>query len=302
MVKGHVLITGATGMIGKALIKDLIKKNYTVSILSRKNSTIQGVNLYLWDPEKKAIDANCLNGVDTIIHLAGEGVATKKWSQARKQQIINSRVESTELLNSLLKTSEHTVKNFISASAVGYYGNRKDEILTEDSGVGNGFLATCCQLWEDAVDKMNSLGLRVAKIRIGFVLSKQGGALPELEKPIKLFVGAPLGSGKQWIPWIHLDDLVQIFLHVVENSTLSGAFNACAPNPVTNETLTKAVARNVHRPVWPFSVPEAIMKLILGEMSQVVLMSNNTSVEKLIKTGFFFKFTQLEDALKEIYK
>jgi uncharacterized protein (TIGR01777 family) len=302
MMKRHILITGATGMIGKGLINVLMKKNYSVSILSRSKSTIEGVTGYLWDPDREEIDADCLKGVDTIIHLAGESVASKKWTEARKQDILNSRVGSTDLLHKLLETSDHTVANFISASAVGYYGDREDEILKEDSGAGSGFLADCCQLWENAVDKMDNLGLRVAKIRIGVVLDKAAGALPELEKPIKFFVGAPLGSGNQWIPWIYLHDLVQIFVHVVDNNELSGAFNACAPNPITNKTLTKAVAKNVHRPVWPFGVPESVMKMILGEMSQVVLASNNTSAEKLISTGFFFKFTHLEDALKDIYK
>ena len=300
-MKKHILVTGATGMVGKALLQSLHQKGYTITVLSRKPTTVKNAKVYLWDVQKQQIDLNCLTDVDTIIHLAGASVAEKKWTKARKKEIIDSRVQSTQLLYKSLKEHPNNVQNFISASAVGYYGDCGDEILTEECPNGFGFLAECCQLWENAVDEMKHLDLRVAKIRIGFVLGKSEGALPALEKPIRFFVGAPLGSGKQWIPWIHLHDLVNIFIAAIETPLMMGAYNASAPYPVTNETLTKAVAKQIHRPVWPIKVPEKILELLLGEMSVVVAMSNNTSVQKLLGTGFQFDFVRLEDALDDIY-
>jgi uncharacterized protein (TIGR01777 family) len=301
-MKKHVLITGATGMIGKSIIETLLTEGYIISVLSRRSpKPINGVKVFLWDIHKAEIDVACLNGIDTIIHLAGESVAAKKWTKAHKQEIIESRTKSTELLYQTLKYNSNSVNHFISASAVGYYGDRGDEILTEDSAKGTGFLADCCLHWENAVDRIINLGIRVAKIRIGFVMGKNEGALLQLQKPIQLFVGAALGSGKQWIPWIHLNDLTNIFIHAMNNPLLLGAYNACAPFPVTNATLTKCVAKRLHRPVWPIKVPETVMRFILGEMSEIVLMSTNTSAEKLLNTGFKFQYTRLDDALTEIY-
>ncbi|MNL47073.1 Epimerase family protein [compost metagenome] len=162
-------------------------------------------------------------------------------------------------------------------------------------------MADCCQQWEHAVDKGKQLGLRIVKLRIGVILSRQEGALAAIEKPIRLFAGAPLGSGKQWVPWIHIEDVISMFTHASEQYLLSGSYNACAPFPVTNSTLTKAIAKKLHRPVWPFHVPEKILKLILGEMSEVVFISTNTSAQKILETDFKFKYTQLNDALSDIY-
>lgn len=298
----HILITGATGMIGKKLIRALSEKGHTLSILSRKPTHIAGVKVFLWDIYKQEIDKNCLDGVDTIIHLAGENIAEKKWTESRKQEIIKSRVLSTQLLYQLIHDTKAPVTSFISASAVGYYGDCGDEILTEQSDAGFGFLADCCQQWEHAVDQGKSLGIRIVKMRTGFILDRKEGGLPAIEKPVLFFVGAALGNGKQWIPWIHIDDMIAMYLDAVEDQLMMGAYNACAPYPVTNETLTKAIAKEISRPVWPFNVPEKILKLILGEMSVVALMSTNTSAEKILESGFRFKYHQLEDALTDIYK
>ncbi|RZK77374.1 MAG: TIGR01777 family protein, partial [Pedobacter sp.] len=234
--------------------------------------------------------------------LAGEGIADSKWTKERKQQIIDSRVLSTRLLFKAIKEQKAEVKNFISSSAVGYYGDRKDEILTEDSEPGEGFLAKCCLLWEQAVDQGKKLGLRIVKIRTGFVLANGEGALPVLEKPIRFFVGAALSSGKQWIPWIHLNDIANIYISAVEDETYEGVYNGCAPYPVTNETLTKAIAKKIHRPVWPINVPEKVLEMILGQMSTVTTISNNTTAQKLLNEEFQFEFTHLEDALNDLYK
>jgi uncharacterized protein (TIGR01777 family) len=301
-MKNQILITGATGMLGKKLINALHESGHRVSVLTRKATSIKNATVYLWDVYKQTIDPNCLQGIDTIIHLAGENIAEKKWTKERKQQIIDSRVMSAQLLHKTIKETQAPVKTFISASAIGYYGNRGDEILTEESGSSTGFLSRCCKLWEEAVDEGASPDLRIVKFRIGFVLGKSEGGLVALERPIRYFVGAPLGSGKQWTPWVHIDDIVNMFLTAAENPSYQGAYNACAPFPVTNETLTKAIAKTIKRPVWPIHVPEKVLEMILGKMSILPLISTNTSAQKLLDAGFIFKYTHLEDALTDIYK
>jgi uncharacterized protein (TIGR01777 family) len=297
----HILITGATGMVGTKIISALQQAGHTIAILSRKDNKIPGIKTYIWDVEQHNIDIRCMDGIDTIIHLAGENIAAKKWTAKRKKQIIDSRVLSTHLLYKAIKETSASIKTFISASAVGYYGDCGEEILTEESASGYGFMAECCKEWEEAVDKGKSYGIRIVKFRIGVVLAKGEGALSSLEKPVKFFVGAPLGSGKQWVPWVHVDDIVAMFVNAVDNTLFAGAYNACAPFPVTNKTLTKSIALQLRRPIWPFNVPESILKVILGEMSEVIFISTNTSAQKLLSADFKFKYTQLQDALSDIY-
>lgn len=298
----QILITGATGMVGKQLIPTLQALGHQVSILSRKKTTIKGVKVFLWDVYNQTIDKKALNGVDTIIHLAGEGIGDKKWTAKRKKEIVDSRVLSGQLLYKTIKETNAPIKTFISASAVGFYGDRGEEILTEKSESGIGFLSECCIKWEHAADEGIALGIRVVKIRIGLILSKDGGALASMEKPIKYFVGAPLGSGKQWMPWIHLDDIIKIFTKAAEDEQMVGPYNACAPFPVTNKLFTRALANQLNRPVWPVSVPEFVLKGILGEMSILPLMSNHTKADKLLKSGYEFSHTDINNALASIYK
>jgi uncharacterized protein (TIGR01777 family) len=283
------------------LIRNLQEKGHFVSILSRNPDKLKGVKSFKWDITEQTIDNDALNGVDTIIHLAGAGIADARWTKSRKQLIIDSRVLSTRLLYKAIEETKAPVKTIISASAVGFYGDRADEILNENSANGTGFLADCCQQWEKAVDEGLKFGVRLVKFRIGLVLSKQGGALSKLETPVSLFLGAPLGSGKQWMPWIHVTDLLAVFEKAIENSKLIGTYNACSPIPVTNLEFTKILAKTLFRPVWPIKVPELILKLVLGEMSDVILISNHTTSQKLINTGFKFKYAGLDEALKEIY-
>ncbi|WP_432711679.1 TIGR01777 family oxidoreductase [Pedobacter sp.] len=301
-MKKHILITGATGMIGTELLPALQQQGHTVSILTRKPTKLKDVQVFLWDVYQQKIDTQCLAKVDTIIHLAGENIATKKWTKERKQQLVDSRVLSAALLFKTLKEVPNQVTTFISASAVGYYGDCGDEILTEDDANGSGFLADCCEKWEAAVDEGKSLNLRVVKIRTGFILKKGEGGLAAMDKPIRFFAGAPLGTGLQWVPWIHIRDIVKIYLAATDDSNMKGAYNACAPYPVTNTTLTKGIAQVLHRPVWPFTVSETVLNALLGEMSTVALMSTNTSAQKLLDSGFTFNFTQLDAALKNIYQ
>jgi uncharacterized protein (TIGR01777 family) len=297
----NILITGASGLIGTRLIKNLLEKGHRVSVLSRQNSNFKGVSTFNWDIDKQLIDLKAFEGIDTIIHLAGAGIADKRWTKQRKQEIVDSRIRSTQLLYHTIDAIKAPVKTFISASAVGYYGDRNDKILHEESESGTGFLADCCKQWEAAVDEGLKSGIRVVKLRIGIVLSKQGGALSELARPVSFFVGAPLGSGKQWMPWIHLTDLVSIFEKAIENSDYSGTFNACTPYPVTNYEFTKILANKLFRPVWPVNVPEFVLKTMLGEMSTVILNSTRTSPQKLMDLGFRFRYQGLDAALSEIY-
>jgi len=296
-----ILITGATGLVGKELKNQLLNKGYEVNTLSRKKSS--DPNNFVWDVYKGTIDSRCIESVESIIHLAGEPVAEKKWTDERKKQIIESRVKSTELLYKTIKaTPNHQVKSFISASAVGYYGDCGDEILTEQSPNGYGFLAECCKLWEDAVEQGKKLSLRIVKLRTGIVFSNDGGALPQLDKSVRLFVGAAIGTGKQWTPWLHIDDMVEMYVYALENIKMESCYNACAPFPVTNKGLTKAIANHLKRPFWPVKVPKKVIELAMGERAEAVLMSNNTSAQKILDAGFKFKFTDVDEALTDLYK
>lgn len=296
-----ILLTGASGLVGTALQKQLKLLGYAVNILTRKKT--DKPNTYVWNVYQQTIDPKCFEGVDAVIHLAGEGVVDEKWTAKRKQQIIDSRVKSTELLlEQIKKLPNQQIKTFISASAVGFYGDGGENLLTEENLPGTGFLADCCQKWEEAVSKAEKLQIRTVKLRTGIVLSKNGGALPQMDKPIKFFVGAPLGTGKQWVPWLHIDDMVNMYIAALENNNMQGNYNAAAPLPVTNKTLTKCIGKCLNRPIWPFSIPSWVMKLILGERALAVLMSSKTSAQKIIDTGYTFAFERIEDALKNIYQ
>lgn len=298
----QILITGATGMVGKQLIPALQALGYNISILARKQTKLKDVKVYLWDIDKQTIDINALKGIDTVIHLAGEGIGDKKWTKERKKQIIASRVRSTQLLYQTIKATNSPIQTFISAAAVGIYGDRGEEILSEKSAYGNGFLSECCIQWEAAADEGLPLGLRVVKIRIGLILSKNGGTLTAMEKPVKYFVGSPLGNGKQWMPWIHTDDIVGIFTKAVQDKKMEGAFNACSPMPVTNKMFVKQLAKKLNRPIWPINVPKFVLKAILGEMSILPLMSTNTTAQKILDAGYLFKYVNIDAALDSIYQ
>jgi len=297
----HILITGGTGGIGKLLSEELLNRGYEVSHLSRNPGNNSKIKTYLWDITKGMIDEHCLEGIDTILHLAGANIAEKHWTETRKKEIIDSRTKSIGLIYQLIKNKPNQVNTIISASAIGYYSNRGDELLTENSPPNNDFMAQCCIEWENAVDEGRALGLRILKFRTGVVLDKNDGALPQMAAPVKLGFGAPLGNGKQWIPWIHWQDTVDMYLYGIEKINLSGVYNMVAPNPVTNKQFTTALARQLHRPIWPVKVPAFVFKLLLGEMSTIVLGSTRVSAEKIETDGFVFKYPELTEALKDIY-
>ncbi|WP_214072209.1 TIGR01777 family oxidoreductase [Mucilaginibacter sp. dw_454] len=299
----RILLTGGTGLIGRKLTDLLLGKGYQVNHLSRTPGTNPEVTTFIWDVTKNQIDENCINGVDTIIHLAGANVGDGRWTEKRKKEIIESRTKSIGLIYKLLKAKpQHTVKAVISASGISYYGDRADTLLTENSAPGTDFLANVSLQWEHAVDVGEGFGLRLVKFRTGIVLDAKGGALPVLAKPIQFGVGAPLGSGKQWVSWIHEEDVIDMYLYAIENENLSGDYNMVAPNPVTNKQLTKAIAKEIHRPLWLPRVPGFALELVLGEMSSMVLSSQKGSAQKIEEAGFKFKYPTLVWALKDIYK
>ena len=298
----RVLITGGTGSIGRQLSKALLQQGYEVSLLSRKQGNDLAVKTFTWDVSAGTIDENCVDGVDAVIHLAGAGIADKKWTEQRKKELIDSRTDSIALIYRLLKTRPNQVKRIISATAIGYYGNRFDEIMTEHSSPGDGFMPECCIAWEQAIDEGKALGLSIVKYRTGVMLDKNTGALPQMALPVKLFAGTPLGSGQQWIPWIHHADVVGMYLFALKHEQLEGVFNMVAPEPVTNKQLTKAIAKQLNRPVWPFTVPAFVLNLLLGEMSVIVLGSTRVSSEKIEGAGYVFEHPELAEALEDIYR
>ncbi len=293
-----VILTGGTGLVGRRLSQLLLNKGYEVNILCRNPKK---PNEYKWDISGGYIDHRVFEQADSIIHLAGAGVADQRWTPERKKEIIDSRVRSTRLLHDYLVNNKHTVSSFLSASAVGFYGDRGDELLMETSPAGTGFLAEVCTLWEQETDTIAALHIPVSKVRIGIVLSKDGGALPKLDLPVKFGIGAYIGNGKQYVPWIHIDDLCRIFLHLLENKHCEGIYNACAPDIKTNREVTETIAKVLHRPFIPAPAPKFILKTIMGEMADMLLMSNHCSAEKIIATGFQFQFPLLTEALENIY-
>lgn len=295
-----ILITGASGLVGSRLTEILLERGHTVTHLGRHRK--EGpVKTYVWNIDEALIEPGALTDVDAIIHLAGAGLADKPWTNARKQEILESRIRPTQLLYKNLADGNHRVKTFISASAVGYYGaDRKDEVSTEDALPGNDFLATVVVQWEHAADAIEALDIRVVKVRTGIVLSEKGGVLKEIMTPVKFFLGAPLGSGKQYVSWIHLDDLCRLYLYAVENPALHGPYNAAAPAPVTNRQLTQTIARSLHKPLLFPAVPSFALKLFLGEMADLVLGGCWMSSEKIQQAGFTFRFTKVEDAVNDL--
>ncbi|MEP2670916.1 MAG: TIGR01777 family oxidoreductase [Cyclobacteriaceae bacterium] len=298
----NVLITGASGLVGTRLTAMLMQKDYQISHLSRSSSK-GPIPTFQWDVNAGTIENGALDEVDTIVHLAGAGIADKRWSASRKKEILESRTKSSELLFQNLKQNNHKVKTFVSASAIGIYGEgAPEQTFTEEDQPADDFLADVVKQWEDSVSKIESLGIRVNKIRIGILLSEKGGALAEMVKPIKWGVGSPLGSGKQLISWIHIDDVCRIFMKAIEDESMAGAYNAVSPNAVTNKEMTEAIAKVLDKPLWAPHVPGFVLRLILGEMSDLVLKGSKVSSEKIQSSNFDFQFLDLKEALEDLLK
>jgi uncharacterized protein (TIGR01777 family) len=304
----HILITGGTGLVGKRLTQLLTARGYYCIILTRsiKNKLPTSQIEYVkWDVKNKAIDIDAVQKADYILHLAGAGVLDKRWTKAYKQEIVDSRTKSSELLIETLKNNTHHVKTLISASAIGWYGPDKiaDHFFMEDEVANDDFLGETCKVWEQSVSPAIPLGIRVCSLRTGIVLSKDGGALAEFTKPIKFGIAAILGSGKQIISWIHIDDLCNIYIDAIENTALQGSYNAVAPEPVSNKTLTTKLAKAIKGNFYiAVHVPKFILKIMLGESSIEVLKSTTISASKIKSTGFTFIYPTIDAAINELTK
>ncbi len=297
----NILITGGTGMIGHRLTELLLAKGHKVSYLSRKKEKMPKVEVFQWDIQKGYIEEGALEAADYVVHLAGAGIADKRWTDERKKEIIDSRIQPIELINSYLQKNNIQLKGFISASAIGIYGGDTGDVrLDENSELGNDFLAECTKLWEIHAKKMTNTA-RIVSVRIGIVLSEKGGALPKLVQPIRLGFGAALGSGKQFMSWIHVDDLCEIFVKALEDDTMQGPYNAVAPNPVTNQEMTSVAAQVLKKPLWLPNVPSFALKLVFGEMGIVVTGGNFVLNKRLSQeTDFQYKFTNIKEALRDL--
>jgi uncharacterized protein (TIGR01777 family) len=296
-----VLITGASGLIGKQLSTFLKKRGYNVIHLSRNATENNDFKTFAWDVNKGIINDDAVAGADYIINLAGTGIADKRWSKERKKEIINSRTKSIQLLAESVNRSKNKITAFISVSAVGFYGvTTRGKIFNEDDQHGNDFLGNTCYLWEKETKQIENHGIRTVKFRLGVVLSDNGGALEKMLPTVRSGFGSALGNGRQYMPWIHIDDLCELFIMAIEEKKMSGTYNAVAPEHTTNKEFMKTIADILRKPFFFPNVPGVILKLLFGEMAQMLLSGSRVSSHKIENTGFKFKFRKLEDALKNL--
>jgi len=288
-------------LLGRSITELLLHNGYQVAWLTRKGAKSLPIKHFFWDIPNNEIDTKAIEFADIIIHLAGAGIADKPWKVARKQEIIDSRVDSTNLLVSALKQHNKKPELVLAASAVGYYGAITDtHVFVESDAPAADFLGTTTQLWELATDQFRALGIKTIQYRISAVLAPEGGALPKMMTPVKLGLGAALGNGKQWMPWIHISDLSRMFLFAIENDIKEGVYNAASPAKDNNKQFMRMLAKVLNRPFVLPPVPGIVMKLMLGEMADMVLKGSAVSTEKIQKTGFEFKYPELKPALQQL--
>ncbi len=296
-----ILITGGTGLIGKALSEKLINAGHTVRILSRTPKQHKNKEAFFWDVENKKIDESAFDGIEHIVHLAGEGVASKRWTIKRKKEIVDSRINSMQFILEIIRKKNLHLKSFVGASAVGIYGMKTSEkIFTETDKGAHDFLSHTCTLWENSYNEIPKFSDKMSVIRIGVVLSKNGGALERLLPLFKLGLGSAVGSGKQYMPWIHIDDLVNVFYNALFSQSVSGTYNAVAPQHVTSKQFSAQLATVLSKPFFLPNVPVFALKLVFGEMANVLLEGSRVSSQKLEATGFLFKYPDLFTALKNV--
>lgn len=298
----NITLTGATGFIGSALVRQLLDRGHVLHLMGRKppSSLPSSIKFTTWPSLQQEPPAEALRDADAVIHLAGEPVA-QRWTAEVRQRIRQSRVDGTLNLVRSLASLSRPPATLVCASAIGIYGSRGDEILTESSAPGEGFLAETTAAWERAADSAAPLGIRVAKIRTGIVLGKDGGALQKMLPPFRLGLGGPIGSGRQWMSWIHIEDIVGLFVHALENPSLRGAVNGVAPNPVTNADFTRALGSALRRPAI-LPVPAFAVKLMFGEMGDVILGSQRVLPKATEEAGYRFRYPELGPALVNILR
>jgi len=296
-----VLITGGTGLVGTRLSQMLRDKGYRVTHLSRKENLEAEFPAYRWDIDKGFVDPDALTEADHIVHLAGASIVGPRWSKRRKQLIVSSRVDSLKLLAQQLKASNLSPQSFISASAVGYYGNTGDAIITEQSPPGTkGFLSETCVQWEIAADDIAAMSIRLVKLRIGIVLSALDGALPKMMMSFKTNVGTWFGNGAQYYPWIHIDDIAGMFVKAIEDNNMRDTYNATAPNPVTNKEFIKILAKALDKKALLIPTPVPAMRLAMGEMADTILHGSRVIPARMQAEGFQFAHPNLEEALRDV--
>lgn len=300
-MRKNILITGGTGFVGRHLTKLLVANGFSVSIMSRtKKVNTETVFYYTWDVEKQTMEEEAVQKADYIIHLAGANIAGKPWTDKRKSEIVSSREQAAQLIYHTLQKTNTQLEAFVSASAVGIYGAMNGQaICHEDMQPANDFLGLTCQKWEAAADAFEKLGIRTVKIRTGLVMGKNDGFLKKLAPVFKFKLGAALGSGKQYMPWIHIDDLCRIYLEAIQNPEMRGAYNAAVSDDTTNESFSKVLAKVYGYKLWLPNVPSFLIKLVLGEMSKLLLTGRRVSDAKIKKLGFQFKHTNLEATLRD---
>jgi uncharacterized protein (TIGR01777 family) len=300
MNKEVVLITGGTGLIGSVLNSILTDAGFEVILLSRN---VKSENSYLWDINKNFIDKQAILKADHLIHLAGAGIAYKPWTEKRKKEIIDSRVKSTALLVKSFKQHQKELKTVIAASAVGYYGfETSKHIYSETDAPATGFLGDTCVKWEKATSCFNEVSERLVQLRIGVVLDKNGGALKKMAQPVHFYVGAAIGAGKQYMPWIHVKDLCSLILFTLKNQKTHGIYNAVSSTHITNEEFTIAIGKALHKPILLPAISAFIIKALYGDMASMVLEGSRVSNQKIKEAGFKFEFDNIDDALENLLK
>jgi len=292
-----VLITGGSGLIGRRLSFLLKSRGYEVRILSRSNNPKNNYKTFVWNVSEQYINDSAFEGLNHIIHLAGAGIADKRWSEKRKKEIIASRVASTNLLYNSVKRLKTPLNSFISASATGYYGAVTSETIFEEKDKpAKDFLGKVCSLWEDSIFQFNEIKIRTVALRTGIVLSKDGGALKKMKTPII----TSLGNGKQYMPWIHIDDLCELYIKAIEDEQFKGAFNAVSPEHISNLSFSKKISKIFNYPFLALGAPSLILQIVFGEMSTIILNGSRISANKIKQAGFKFKFENFEKALKNL--
>lgn len=295
-----ILIAGGSGLVGKRLTALLKQKGHDVAWLSRTRGETNGIKRFEWDLKREYIDKAAFDFADVVINLAGAGVAEHRWTPEYKKEMYDSRILSTRLLVQHIRSLAKPLQAYVAASAIGIYGYNTPKNTTEDAIPDGNYLARLCVDWEAETFPLLQMEIRTAIIRVGVVLAREGGFIKEVSAPVKRFVGAALGTGKQDTSWIHLDDLCNLFIAAVENQAMSGAYNGVAPNPVSNKALTALLAKQLRRPLLLPNVPWMVLRLLFGEMADMLVAGQHISAEKVLATGFKFKFERADAAVQDL--